>query len=481
MKETATGLFIDGAFHRSTGRLIPQINPATEEIFTEVSAATVADVDRAMTGAQRAFEGGWRDLAPGKRAELLFQVARAIRDRAEALAQLECLNIGKPISDARDEIALGARVFEYYAGAIPRFFGQTIPVSGGGFDFTWHEPMGVVAAIVPWNFPFPIACWKVAPALAAGNCVVLKPASQSPLTALELGALAHQAGLPAGALQVLPGSGTDIGDALVLHPQVRKISFTGSTAVGARIMELAARDLKRVSLELGGKSPNIVFADADLEAAARGAINGIFFNKGEVCCAGSRLFVEESVHEALLEKILKRVEKLQPGDPLNPKTRLGPVVSQEQMDKVMGYIESGKSEGAQLRAGGAAGQVTGKPGYFVQPTVFDHVEDSMKIAREEIFGPVLSVVRFSDLKSAVSRSNASFYGLAAGVWTRDIKKAHQTAKLLRAGTVWINTYNILDCASPFGGYKMSGFGRDLGVHALEQYTNIKSVWVDLSE
>ncbi|MGI8784668.1 MAG: aldehyde dehydrogenase family protein [Acidobacteriota bacterium] len=467
----------------ASGKTIDVMNPSTAEVLTRVAAGDSEDVDRAVAAARKAFdEGPWPRMNANDRQRILWKVAELLTKHRDELAELETLNNGKPIFESKYVDIPGViDCFEYYSGWATKVHGETIPVKGPYLNYTLREPVGVVGQIIPWNFPLLLASWKVAPALAMGNTVILKPAEQTPLTALRLGELALEAGLPEGVLNIVTGLGPTAGASLVRHAGVDKISFTGDYRTGQEIMRNAAATLKRVSLELGGKSPNIVFADADLEAAARGAINGIFFNKGEVCCAGSRLFVEESVHEALLEKILKRVEKLQPGDPLNPKTRLGPVVSQEQMDKVMGYIESGKSEGAQLRAGGAAGQVTGKPGYFVQPTVFDNVEDSMKIAREEIFGPVLSVARFSDLKSAVARSNASFYGLAAGVWTRDIKKAHQTAKLLRAGTVWINTYNILDSASPFGGYKMSGFGRDLGVHALEQYTNIKSVWVDLSE
>src|SRR6266478_1740264 len=326
-----TQLFIDGSYQdSSTGRRSTLVNPATEQQFVEVAAAAPADVDKAVTSAHLAWRSGWRDLAPGKRSDILFSIARLLRDNLERIAQLETLHIGKPISDARDEAALGARVFEYYAGAIANFCGQTIPVSRGGFDFTLRQPMGVVAAIVPWNFPFPIACWKAAPALAAGNCVVLKPASFSPLTALVLGELAHTAGLPSGVLQILPGPGSSVGDALVTHPLVRKISFTGSTDVGRHIMELAARDLKRVSLELGGKSPNIVFADADLPQAAAASPMSVFANTGQDCCARSRIFVERTIFEAFVSQFIEATRALRVNDPTVESTQIGPLVTASQ-------------------------------------------------------------------------------------------------------------------------------------------------------
>src|SRR5881396_2923838 len=344
-----TQLFLDGGFRNSSSRRAASlINPATEEPFVEVAAADAADVDTAVESGQCAWETGWRDLAPGKRTEILFNVARELRGHVEEIAQLETLHIGKPISDARDEAALGARVFEYYAGAVTRFCGQTIPVARGGFDFTLRQPMGVVAAIVPWNFPFPIACWKAAPALAAGNCVVLKPASLSPLTAIRLGELAHEAGLPAGVLQVIPGPGSAIGDALVTHPLVRKISFTGSTEIGARIMELAARDLKRLSLELGGKSPNIVFADADWARAAETSPLSVFANTGQDCCARSRLFVEKQIYESFLEKFVAATQKLIVGDPAKAETQLGPLVSSGQRATVEELLADARKGGSQF-------------------------------------------------------------------------------------------------------------------------------------
>jgi acyl-CoA reductase-like NAD-dependent aldehyde dehydrogenase len=338
----------------------------------------------------------------------------------------------------------------------------------------------VVAGIIPWNFPLEMAAWKVAPALACGNTVVLKPAEQTPLAALELAAIAQEAGLPAGVLNVVPGAGETAGAALVRHPGVDKVAFTGSTAVGKRIMQEAAETLKQVSLELGGKSPNIVFEDAELEAAARGAFAGIFYNCGQTCTAGSRLLVQESVHDALLERLVERARTLRPGDPFDAKTRIGPLISAQQLERVLGYIERGKAEGAALVAGGGRAVDAGwEQGFWVEPTIFDRVEAGQTIAREEIFGPVLSVLTFRDEDEAVELANRTEYGLAAGIWTRDVKRAHRVARRIQAGTVWVNTYHPLDAASPFGGYKQSGIGRELGAHALDLYTQTKSVWVDL--
>ena len=385
-------LFIDGAYRASaSGRQSTLINPASEEPFAEVAAADTADVEAAIQSAQRAWEGGWRDLAPGKREAALHAVARKLREHLEEIAQLEMLQIGKPISDARDEAGLGARVFEYYAGAVSKFCGQTIPVGRGGFDFTLRQPMGVAACIVPWNFPFPIACWKAAPALAAGNCVVLKPASLSPLTALKLGELVQEAGLPPGVLQVLPGSGAIVGDALVTHPLVRKISFTGSTDVGRRIMELAARGLKRISLELGGKSPNIVFADSDWQRAAETSPMSVFANTGQDCCARSRVFVERSIYEAFVEQFVAATKKLIVGDPAKAETQLGPLVSKEQRATVEGFLADARKCGSRFAVGG------GRPhakGYYLEPTVLLGVEKSERCWQEEIFGPVVALTPF---------------------------------------------------------------------------------------
>lgn len=472
---TATKLFLNGEFKDSgDGKTIPQINPATEEIFCDVSAASVADVDAAVAGAQRAFDAGWRDLSPGKRTEVLFGAARVIRENLETLAQLEMRNVGKPISDARDEIALGARVFEYYAGAITKFFGQTIPVSRGGFDFTLRQPMGVVAAIVPWNFPFPIACWKVAPALAAGNSVVLKPASQSPLTAILLGMLAHQAGVPAGALQVVPGQGSAIGDALATHPLIRKVSFTGSTEIGSRIMSMASRDLKRISLELGGKSPNIVFADADIEQAAASSPMSVFANTGQDCCARSRMFVERPVFEKFVERFVAATKKIVVGDPAQDVTQVGPLVSSQQRAVSEEFIAGARKAGRTITCGG------NRPlpkGFYLEPTIVLGAEPADRIWQEEVFGPVVCIRPFDDEESMLREVNASRYGLSGSLWTNDLKRALRVARRVESGVLSINSHSSVHVEAPFGGFKQSGLGRDLGLNAMEGYTELKNVYV----
>jgi len=471
----ATQLFLNGeSRHSSDGKQIPQTNPATEEVFAEVAAATAADICMAVDGAHQAFLKGWRDLTPRKRTDVLFNIARAIRENAEALAQLECRNIGKPISDARDEIELGARVFEYYAGAVTKFFGQTIPVGRGGFDFTLRQPIGVVAAIVPWNFPFPIACWKVAPALAAGNTVVLKPASQSPLTAISLGQLAHQAGLAAGVLQVLPGAGGEIGDALVAHPLVRKISFTGSTSVGSHIMGLAARDLKRVSLELGGKSPNIVFADADLEQAAVTSPMSVFANTGQDCCARSRVFVERRVFDSFVEKFIAATRQLRVADPLQESTQIGPLVSAAQRRISEEFILEARQAG---RAVAAGGQRPSTKGFYLEPTVLLQVEPSDRVWREEVFGPVVCIRPFDDENQMLCEVNESRYGLSGSIWTNDLKRALRVSRQVESGVLSINSHSSVHVEAPFGGFKQSGLGRDLGMSAMEGYTELKNIYV----
>ena len=468
-------LFLDGAFRDAvSGRRASLINPATEEPFVEVAAADVADVDAAVESAQRAWESGWRDLAPGKRTEILFNVARKLRDHIEDIAQLETLHIGKPISDARDEAALGARVFEYYAGAITQFCGQTIPVARGGFDFTLRQPMGVVAAIVPWNFPFPIACWKAAPALAAGNCVVLKPASLSPLTALKLGDLAHAAGLPAGALQVLSGSGSTIGDALVAHPLIRKVSFTGSTAIGRRIMELASRDLKRISLELGGKSPNIVFADADWQRAAETSPMSVFANTGQDCCARSRAFVERGVYEPFVEQFVAATKKLVVGDPAKAETQLGPLVSSAQRATVEEFLADARKRGNRFACGGGRRHTKG---YYLEPTVLLDVGKDDRCWREEIFGPVVCITPFDDETQMLREVNASPYGLSGSLWTNDLRRALRVARRIESGVLSVNSHSSVHVEAPFGGFKQSGLGRDLGMAAMEGYTELKNVYV----
>ncbi len=470
-----SGLFIDGAPRdASAGGRIELVYPATGERSGDVAAAGPADVNAAVESAHRAWESGWRDLAPGKRAAILYAVARAIRENIESIAQMERGNIGKPIADARDEAALGARVFEYYAGAISGFCGQTIPVGGGGFDFTIRQPMGVVAAIVPWNFPFPIACWKAAPALAAGNSVVLKPATLSPLTALELGRIAHSAGLPAGVLQVIPGAGSAVGDALVTHPLVRKVSFTGSTEVGSRIMQLAAGDLKRVSLELGGKSPNIVFSDSDWEKAAESSPLSVFSNSGQDCCARSRVFVERGIFEPFVERFVGATRRLVVGDPAKDETQLGPLVSGAQRASVEEYLADARARGSSFACGG------GRPrpeGFFLEPTVLLGVGTADRCWREEIFGPVVCIVPFDDEARMIREVNASPYGLSGSIWTNDLRRALRVARQVESGVISINSHSSVHVEAPFGGFKRSGIGRDLGMSAMEGYTELKNVYV----
>jgi acyl-CoA reductase-like NAD-dependent aldehyde dehydrogenase len=465
----------------ASGKTMEVVNPATEEVIATVASAGAEDVDRAVGAARAALDGPWGKLSARERGRLVRRLGDRLMERADEVARLETLHNGKPISESRHiEIPAAAECLEYFGGWADKVMGETIPVKGNYLTYTLREPVGVVAAIVPWNFPLLLAAWKVAPALACGNTVILKPASQTPLTALALAEIALEAGLPPGVLNVVTGPGSVLGQALVEHPGIDKIAFTGDTTTGQAIMRSAADTLKKITLELGGKSPNIVLADADIEAALRGASIGIFYGKGEVCAAGSRLLVDRAIKDEFIDKLAARAKKMVPGDPLDPKTRFGAVSSKKQLETVLRYIDSGKQEGAALVAGGARADIGTGKGYFVQPTVFADVTPSMTIAREEIFGPVLAAIEFADLDEAIAKANDSRYGLAAGVWTRDIKKAHYVARRLQAGTVWINTYNVYDTAAPFGGYKQSGFGREMSAHALEHYTQVKSVWVDLN-
>jgi len=481
-KIEAGKLLINGEWVEGAGQAFDIINPATGEVLTQVADASAADVDRALQAARVAFDdpaSKWRKMSASERGRLLWKLADLLEQHIDEISELETLDNGKPIFESRYvDLPMVVDVFRYYAGWATKIHGETVNTFDAAFTYTLREPVGVVGAIVAWNFPLLLASWKLGPALACGNCVVLKPAEQTPLTALRLGQLALEAGFPAGVLNIVTG-GPQTGKALVKHSGVDKVAFTGSTMVGKEIMRSSADTLKRVTLELGGKSPNIVFADSDVDSAVKGAINGIFYGKGEVCCAGSRLFVESKAHDEFVEKLVARAKKLQPGDPLDPKTRLGAIVSEQQMKTVLGYIESGKTEGAQVLTGGNRTTIDGSKGFFIEPTIFGGVKNEMRIAQEEIFGPVLATLTFDDVDQVAALANANPYGLAAAIWTKDIKRAHALSKRLRAGTVWINTYGVMDAALPFGGYKQSGFGRELGMHAIEHYTELKTVWLQM--
>src|SRR5262245_50561222 len=477
-----TDLFIGGEFVPSaSGKRFATTNPATGEKLAGVAEAGREGRDRAVAAARAAFEAGpWAQMKPRQRGRILQKAAELLLSRAEEFGRVETLDNGKPIFEAaKIDMPAAAECLAYFGESADKLYGDTHPGRPDAMLLTLREPVGVVGAITPWNFPLLQAMWKIAPALALGNTVVLKPASATPLTALLFAEILAEAGLPPGAFNVVPGPGVRIGQAMAEHPGIDKISFTGETATGKAILRAAAGTVKRVSMELGGKSPNVVFADADLEAAAKGAINAIFYGKGELCSAGSRLLVEESAHDALMELVVARAKKMAPGDPLDPKTRLGSLVSEKQRENVARYVELGRREGARLVAGGNPVSIQGK-GAFFEATVFDGVSPSMTIAREEIFGPVLAALTFQNEAEAVAVGNSTIYGLAAAVWTRDGKKALRTAKALKAGTVWVNAYNLYDPGLPFGGFKESGFGRERGHSALEEYTQVKSVWIDLT-
>lgn len=473
-------MFIGGKWVGSvSGKAFPTLNPSTGETICHIAEGDKADVDLAVKAARRAFdEGPWSRMPASERGRLINKLADLIERDADELAALESLDNGKPYKDARNiDLPLTVKCYRYYAGWTDKVHGKTIPVDGPFHCYTRHEAVGVVGQIIPWNFPLLMQAWKWGPALAMGCTMVLKPAEQTPLTALRVAALAQEAGFPDGVINVVPGYGPTAGAAITSHMDVDKVAFTGEHTTGQLIMEAAAKsNLKRVTLELGGKSPNVVFADADLDAAIDGSYFGLFFNQGQCCCAGSRLFVEENVHDLFVEKMLRKAKSRKVGDPFDAATEQGPQVSQEQYDRVMGYINAGKQEGARMLCGGNR---VGKRGYFIEPTIFDNVTDQMKIAREEIFGPVMNILKFKDISEVIRRGNQTFYGLAAAVWTRDITKAHRISNSLRAGTVWVNCYDVFDAAAPFGGFKMSGIGRELGEYALQNYTEVKTVYVNL--
>jgi 4-guanidinobutyraldehyde dehydrogenase/NAD-dependent aldehyde dehydrogenase len=479
-----TQAFVNGRYvDAASGATFDCLSPIDGRLLAKVAATDAADVDAAVASARTAFnKGSWSRMPPARRKRVLLRFAELIEEHAEELALLETLDMGKPIADStRIDMPAAARSIAWFAEAIDKVYDEVAPTGPDALALITREPVGVVGAIVPWNFPLLMATWKLGPALAAGNSVILKPSEKSPLTALRVAELALEAGLPEGVLNVLPGFGQTAGKALALHMDVDCIAFTGSTATGRLMLQYSGQsNMKRVWLECGGKSPHIIMADtADLDRAARAAASAIFFNQGEMCSAGSRLIVQESVREQVLEKIAAVGRTLQPGDPLDPKTALGAIVDETQLNTVLRYIESGQNEGARLALGGKrVRKETG--GFYVEPTIFDAVQPKMTIAREEIFGPVLATLTFKTVDEALEIANNVIYGLAAGIWTRDIHTAHRVARALRAGTVYVNCYDADDITVPFGGFKQSGNGRDKSLHALDKYVELKTTWIDLS-
>jgi aldehyde dehydrogenase (NAD+) len=475
-----TQCFIGGKWiPAASGKTFDTIHPATEEVIAQVAEGDAADVDLAVDAARDAFENGeWSRMDARDRGALMHRLAELIEQEADELAALETLDNGKPIRDARAaDIPLVIDCLHYYAGWADKIQGRTIPIRGDFFCYTRREPVGVVGQIIPWNFPALMAAWKWGPALAAGCTVVMKPAEQTPLTCLRMARLAQKAGIPDGVINVVPGYGPTAGAAIVKHSGIDKVAFTGELATAQIIQREAADTLKRLTFELGGKSPNVIFADADLDAAAEGAHFGLYFNQGQCCCAGSRLFVEDRVYDQVVERLIDKNQKRKVGDPFDPDTEQGPQVDEAQFNKILKYVEYGKQDGAKCVSGGNR---TGDHGYFVEPTLFTDVTDDMRIARDEIFGPVLSVLKFSDVDEIARRANNTNFGLAAAVWTRDVAKAHRFASRVRAGTVWVNCYDVFDAAAPFGGFKQSGLGRELGEAGLEAYTETKTVTVAMS-